>query len=81
MPSDSTCEHPRVAPEGMDQTLGVICLDCDMVLAYCWMDEHIPESLWNRACLSDDSAVPRKLSRENVCSLCGHRIGKVPRAK
>jgi hypothetical protein len=41
----ATCKHGRVAPDAMDQTIGVYCLDCDLVLAYCWMDNHIPESL------------------------------------
>ena len=68
------CSHVRVKPEPCDQTLGVLCLDCDTLIAVCWSDEHIPESLWNRACLSDSGANPCEQSRDDHCALCGEAI-------
>ena len=65
------CQHARVTPEVCDQTLGVICLDCNTILAACWMDEHIPESLWNRACENDKEANTCEQNRDDYCSLCG----------
>jgi hypothetical protein len=28
---------------------GVVCLDCDQILAVEWMDDHVPSTLWNEA--------------------------------
>lgn len=64
------CTHTRVAPAACDQTLAVVCLDCHLQLAVCWMDQHIPESLWNRACQNDPEAVPCQQNRDDVCALC-----------
>jgi hypothetical protein len=38
------------------------------------MDDHIPESLWNRACLNTPEAKPCEQSRDDVCSLCEEKI-------
>lgn len=73
---EETCPHEHVAPEVCDQTLGVICTACKTVLAVCWMDDHIPESLWNRACAQDPQAKPCEQNRDNFCSLCGEPIPK-----
>lgn len=70
----SDCEHIRVAPEVVDQTLGVCCLDCDMTLEWCWRERHVAESLWNRACLNSKSAVPCKQNRDDVCAICGESL-------
>jgi hypothetical protein len=70
----SDCIHARVAPEPCDQTLGVLCLDCDTIVAVCWMDEHIPESLWNRACENDTGGNPCEQSRDDVCAICEQQI-------
>lgn len=43
------CEHLNAVAEVVDQTLGVTCPDCDYQAA-CWQDEHVPESIWNKAC-------------------------------
>jgi len=68
------CKHARVAPEVCDQTLGVYCLDCNEGLVVCWMKEHIPESLWNRACTNDVDAVPCERDRDNYCAICGEEF-------
>lgn len=68
------CEHRRVVPEVVDQTLGVFCMDCKLHLAACWDPEHIPESLWNRACGNDPDAVPCEQGRDDVCAICGEPI-------
>lgn len=65
------CEHVRVTSRVCDQTLGVSCIECHALLAFCWMDDHIPESLWNRACESDDEAKPCEQNRDDHCALCG----------
>jgi hypothetical protein len=65
------CQHARVVSEVCDQTLGVLCLDCGTILAVCWGDDHIPESLWNRACENDKEANPCEQSRDDHCALCG----------
>ena len=57
-------------PAVCDQTLGVECVDCGEIVAVCWMDEHIPESLWNRAALTLSGAVPCAQNRDNACALC-----------
>lgn len=67
----ATCPHLHVAPETIDQTLGVQCRDCLATLAFCWQDNHIPESLWNRACENAADAVPCDQSRDDCCALCG----------
>ena len=69
--SSDDCQHENVTPEVCDQTLGVLCLDCNTILAVCWMDEHIPESLWNRACENDKEANTCEQNRDDYCSLCG----------
>lgn len=65
------CQHTRVVSEVCDQTLGVVCLECCVLLTYCWMSDHIPESLWNRACESDNEAVPCEQNRDDHCAICG----------
>lgn len=65
------CPHERVVPEICDQTLGVSCLDCRSLVAVCWADTHIPESLWNRACVGQNSAHPCDQNRDDYCALCG----------
>lgn len=69
-----TYPHDRVKPEVCDQTLGVACLDCNELLAWCWSDKHLPESLWNRACQNDPEAVPCEQSRDGVCAICGEPV-------
>jgi hypothetical protein len=64
------CPHTNVTPEVCDQTLGVSCSDCSELLHICWMDDHIPESLWNRAASSLPDAIPCEESRDNVCAIC-----------
>jgi hypothetical protein len=68
------CQHARIAPEICDQTIGVVCLDCNDRLAVCWMKDHVSESLWNRACQNDAEATPTQESRDNVCAICGENI-------
>lgn len=68
------CMHTRVAPAPCDQTLAVVCLDCRLQLAACWGDEHIPESLWNRACLNIPSYVPCPQNRDDVCAICAEPV-------
>lgn len=70
------CPHDRIRIEAMDQTLGLVCLGCDLVV-YCWMDEHVPERLWNRACEDDPGGNPCKQDRDNVCALCEAEIEEV----
>jgi hypothetical protein len=70
----SACQHARVRPEVCDQTLGVGCLDCKELLAWCWSEKHVPESLWNRACANDAEAVPCEQSRDDRCAVCGEAI-------
>lgn len=70
----SKCQHARVTSEVVDQTLGVFCLDCDTHLAWCWMERHVPESLWNRACENDTDAVPCEQGRDDVCAICKESI-------
>lgn len=68
------CAHERVSIETYDQTLCIVCLDCNERLAYCWFDQHIPEALWNRACKNSTGVVPCKKDRDNICALCSARI-------
>lgn len=70
------CRHARVTPEVCDQTIGVACLECGELLAWCWSEHHIPESLWNRACVNDDEAVPCDQNRDDHCALCGELSDK-----
>lgn len=70
------CPHDRTAPEAVDQTLGVVCLDCDGLLHWCWMDNHIPEFAWNRACKNDAEARPCEQNREDHCAVCKETIAK-----
>ena len=77
------CAHTRVAPDVYDQTLGVYCLDCRETLGVCWADDHIPESLWNRACENDPTYLECDESRPDVCAICHEPItaeGMPPRA-
>lgn len=69
------CAHSSVMPQVCDQTLGVYCLECQSVVAWCWSDEHVPEPLWNRACLNDPEAVPCDESRDDHCAICKEKIG------
>lgn len=71
---DVMCEHARVKPEIWDQTLGILCLDCNGLIALCWGDSHVPERLWNRACQSDSNAIPCEQNRDDVCALCRENI-------
>lgn len=68
------CKHEHVAPEVCDQALGVKCLDCNALLAWCWAENHVPEPLWNRACENDSDAVPCEQNREDHCALCNEPI-------
>ncbi len=69
-PEPEKCPHSRVAPEVVDQTIGVKCLDCGGLLATCWRDEHVPESLWNKACENSDKAKRCEQDRDDVCAIC-----------
>ena len=68
------CLHVRLTSEVCDQTLGVACLDCKALLAWCWQDNHIPESLWNRAAAGDEELVPCEMDRDDHCALCGEAM-------
>lgn len=70
------CAHPQTYPDIVDQTVGVICRDCGELVAVCWYDEHIPEDVWNRACLSDNDGHPRPTNRSNVCAICEEPIAR-----
>lgn len=65
-----TCTHKRLTSAALDQTMGVVCLDCGLILAYCWDTDHVPEALWNQAAQNDPNRTPCELSRENVCAIC-----------
>lgn len=71
-----SCEHKNVIPEVCDQTLGVACLDCKELLAWCWADRHIPESLWNRSCANDRGAHPCEQNRNDHCAICEEPINE-----
>jgi hypothetical protein len=63
----------RIIPEICDQTLGVVCLDCNILVAVCWDGDHIPESLWNRVCaryVPAGDLVPCLQNRDDVCAIC-----------
>lgn len=68
------CAHKRLRSEVLDQTLGVVCTDCNLVLGYCWAGKHLPEELWNRACQNDLEATPTAQSRPDVCAICEQKI-------
>ena len=70
----AACPHEHLQFEVCDQTGGVGCNDCNTLLAYCWADNHIPESLWNRMCAQDPEARPCEQSRDDVCALCDEPI-------
>ena len=78
----SACPHDNLVPEPCDQTLGVACNDCNLVLGVCWMDHHVSESIWNRAVANVQArgveefadCKPCAESREDVCFLCGWRF-------
>lgn len=67
---DMSCDHTEVTPGWADQTLAVVCMDCDLQLAVCWMDDHISECLWNQACLNDANANRCEHNRVDVCAIC-----------
>lgn len=68
------CEHSNVGARPCDQTLAVFCKICNAHIAACWMEEHIPESLWNRACKNTSGYNPCELDRDNVCAICGEAV-------
>lgn len=68
------CSHKNSVPEVMDQTLGVACNDCNLVLGYCWGKKHVSESVYNRACMNDLDFIPCAKSRDNFCAVCGDEI-------
>lgn len=68
------CTHKRLKVEPCDQTIAVECVDCDEICHWCWADEHIPESLWNRACDSGPELVRCEQSRDGVCAICEGEI-------
>ncbi len=72
--SATTCAHARLKTDILDQTLGVLCADCGTVLAYCWGDTHVPESMWNRAADQDPNARRCDQSRDDVCGVCQEAI-------
>lgn len=73
----STCPHENVVPEAVDQTLGVACNDCNVLLGACWMDGHVSEALWNKACANrPDEGTPCEQSRTFICFLCGEPIAE-----
>ena len=75
------CPHARLKPEAVDQTLGVVCLDCDALLHWCWMDNHIPETVWNRACKNEPEAKPCAQNRADRCAICDHACPPDPDAE
>jgi hypothetical protein len=75
----NTCPHANVVPEVCDQTLGVACNDCNTLLGVCWMDDHVSEKLWNRACKNADpvewgDVKPCEQDRDDFCFLCGEQF-------
>ncbi len=68
------CAAHELKIEVCDQTLGLACTECNDIVRVCWGDEHIPESMWNRACENDADGVPCAESRVDVCALCGESI-------
>lgn len=67
------CLHINADAEVVDQTLGVTCPDCEYQAA-CWMDEHVPESIWNKACKNTEGCKPCEQNRDDVCFLCGTKF-------
>lgn len=68
------CKHESVSSIVLDQTLGVECNTCYHLLAYCWMDEHLPESLWNKACINDVDCNVCDEDRDDYCVICRRQI-------
>jgi hypothetical protein len=70
------CPHSRIRPEVVDQTLGVVCADCDTLVQVCWMDSHVPELVWNNACAAhgDEGFKRCEQSRDDFCGICGEYI-------
>ena len=68
------CAHANVVAQVCDQTLGVVCVDCKTLLAWCWAETHVPESLWNRAAKTDLDANACEQNRDDVCAICGESI-------
>ncbi len=69
------CKHESVVAEPCDQTMGVACDDCNEWLAYCWKENHVPESLWNRVAALDPDCEPCEQNRDNVCAFCETEFG------
>jgi hypothetical protein len=70
-----SCPHLHVIAEACDQTLGVVCTDCNTFIALCWGDDrHIPETLWNRVCDADPECKRCEQNRENFCALCEEEV-------
>jgi hypothetical protein len=65
------CEHIHVVARVCDQTLGVACTDCKTLLAWCWAEKHVPESLWNRVAKTDFDANACDQDRDDFCAICG----------
>lgn len=72
--ADYECDHGAVETIALDQTVGIRCLECGKHVAVCWYDEHIPQTLWNKACLNDPGAIPCEDPKENFCALCDEKI-------
>ena len=75
------CPHARIAIELIDQAVGVYCVDCTASVAACWMDRHISESLWNRACEIDpqgNGPIPCDQNRDDVCAICHESTTEKP---
>lgn len=70
MSSCDGCAHEYI-PDAMDQTLGVSCRKCGLIVGYCWRDQHLAESVWNLACKNDPAGVPCEQDRNDHCFLCG----------
>lgn len=69
------CEHKRTAPAICDQTIGIVCLDCNKYLHVEWMEDHIPVPLWNEAIRQakergDEGCEDWKPAEPKVCWRC-----------
>lgn len=73
----TNCSHINLTTTICDQTLGISCIDCNQLLAWCWNEHHIPESMWNRACQNDPEAVSRETNRDDYCALCCEEISTI----
>lgn len=70
----TSCAHVHVVARVCDQTLGVACIDCKTLLAWCWAENHVPESLWNRVAATDPDSNACDHDRDDVCAICGSSI-------